>query len=115
MVVVFDPPPPHAGTRRINASEASVYSGKRRRPETLATTIENNIKPLNASQRSTPGRLGAFKVAVVAAVVLTVRVEDTPAGVNLPLALIEAGLNAQVAPAGNPEHARAIVPLKPVE
>jgi hypothetical protein len=113
--VVFEPPPPHAGARIINVSKAIVYNGKRRLSDTPASTTENRINPPNASQRSDPGRLGNCNPAAVAAVVLTVSVEETGVEVNLPVALIEAGLNEHAAPAGSPEHAREIVPLKPVE
>ena len=52
-------------------------------------------------------------VAVLAAVVVTVIVGDVVIGV--PVAVTEDWLNRQVAPEGNPEQERVMVPLYPVE
>lgn len=110
-VVAFELPPPQPGNRIIKPSSA-ISIGKRRRPGT-ASTIENSINPLNATQRPSRCNRGPCKAELVAAVVVTVIVEDEV--VSAPEAFIEAGLNAQLAPAGSPEHARLIVPENPVE
>ena len=52
-------------------------------------------------------------MAAVPLEVVTVIAEEVVVGV--PVALIEAGLNWQAAPAGSPEQARVMVPLKPVD
>ena len=50
---------------------------------------------------------------VPAATVVTVIPEEVV--VSVPVAAIEDWLNRQVAPVGNPEHARVMVPVNPVE
>lgn len=50
---------------------------------------------------------------MVGAVVDTVIVGDVVVGA--PVAIIDDWLNRQVAPEGNPEHERVMVPLNPVE
>jgi len=52
-------------------------------------------------------------LAAAAAVIVTVIVELVV--LSVPVALIDEGLNTQVAPAGSPEQARLIVPLNPVD
>jgi hypothetical protein len=71
------------------------------------------MKQVRASQfaRWLPG--GSSLAVVPAAAVVTVIVEEVVDSV--PGAVIEDWLNIQVAPVGKPEHARVMVPVKPVE
>jgi hypothetical protein len=111
--VLFPPPPPHPGPRTIKLSSVRTYSAKRLRPVPLIQTNEKSENPARPSQRSNAKRPGDFSAAAGAAVVATEMVEEVV--VRIPLALIDAGLNEHVAPAGRPEHDSEMVPLNPVE
>jgi len=73
-------------------------------------TTENTRKPKASERPIHPcGRVAV----VVLAVVLTVMVDVFVANLLVPWK--DAGLNAQVAPAGRPEQERLIAPLNPVD
>lgn len=65
------------------------------------------------SQPPKDGGVERCSIAAVPLEVVTVTAEEVV--VAVPVALIEAGLNWQAAPAGSPEQASVMVPLKPVE
>jgi hypothetical protein len=107
------PPPPQPGITRISIKSESKSKDVRLLPGTPISTIEKNIKLLNASQAVANGRIEGRSIALVPLLVVTVTVEAVVDAI--PVVLIEGELNKQAAPAGSPEQARVIVPLNPVE
>lgn len=106
------PPPPQAGKIRIVV--ASTISADHR--------TEFRLPPANVREKTRPkpathnagNRVRCCKwedaVAAVVAIVIVAGLV-----VAVPLAEMDEGVIAQVASAGSPAHARAIVPLKPLE
>lgn len=97
-----------------DANIAKRYLDLRRRPEVPINPTERNMKLARASRFVRCKRRGKFGMAaVLAAVVVTAIVGD--AVVGAPVAVIDDWLNRQVAPEGNPEQERVMVPVNPVE
>lgn len=85
---------------------------ERGRPLLPITTTEKHMKHAMANQRVKGRRPGECSMAA-AAVVVTVIVGEVVVGV--PVAVIDEGVNRQLAAVGSPEHVRVMVPLNPVE
>ena len=107
------PPPPQPGDRKIRVISARRNGSERRRAGALISRIEKNIKLFAASHPVPKGRIEGRSIALVPLLVVTVIVEVVVDAI--PVVLIEEGLNTQAAPAGSPEQARVIVPVKPVD
>jgi hypothetical protein len=114
------PPPPHAS---IPASSTNMISGKAVLGRSsfwrmAANRMDKNSTIAAATAPVLPSAFlppGWFDPGIVLAdVVLTVTVRGTPAvGEVEDVNTMELGLKLQVAPVGNPEHARLTVPVYP--
>jgi len=112
--LLLPPPPPQPGANTIKANIARRIRDLCWRGEPPTSTTEKSMKPARVGQLAGSALCGGSSMAVVpAAVVVTVIAEEVVVGV--PVAVIGDWLNRQVAPLGNPEHARVMVPVNPVE
>jgi len=116
---LLPPPPPQPGAKMINANIADAniakrYLDLRRRPEVPINPTERNMKLARAVHLARWARRGGSSMAEdPGAVVVTVIAEGVV--LSVPGAVIEDWLNRQPAPMGNPEQAREMVPVNPVE